>query len=692
MQRSPKSVAALAATVLVGLSSAIAIVTIVARNAEVVKGKNQQLAQTNQELDNSIVQLGKANKYLQESNTAEQKAKEEALASKEESDAVLSFFRDKLLAAARPEEIGGGLGIHVTLRAALDAAELLIPESFEDRPLVEASIRYSLGITYADLGEGKLAISQLERARALRESELGPEHLDTLYLIGHLARAYYAAGQEAKAMALLKQILKPMKAKVGPAHPNILMLKSTLAQYYGTVGRWDEAIEIQEENVKLSKAKFGANHIITISAMNSLASNYSSTHRLNEALALFEEVDKRKANLGPENPYTLQLMRSLAEFYSFIGRLDEAFVLHEESIRLNKAKFGLHHPQTLRSMSSLATAYKIAGRLDEAIALSEETFKLYKANLGPKHRFTLSEMYQLAGAYTDAGRLDEALPLYEEKIRLSEAKFGPEHRDALISRGGLAVMYWKFKKLDQSIPLFEACLESNVAKLGVDHPATLIAHANLGVNYCDAGRLEQGIRHLEIAQKQAHKYSHLLWIASKLVDAYIKSKMTDKATLLVSESVANARHLLPPESRQLARVLVDDARGLLQLESWAVAESCLREGLEICEEKSLDDWETSRTKSLLGGALVGQARELLQTDNEAAHKKLLAEAELLLVDGLKGMKAHESKILPVKEIRITEALQRLVDLYSTWDKPEEAAKWQAILDTAKAATEKKVEE
>ena len=33
----------------------------------------------------------------------------------------------------------------------------------------------------------------------------------------------------------------------------------------------------------------------------------------------------------------------------------------------------------------------------------------------------------------------------------------------------------------------------------------------------------------------------------------------------------------------------------------------------------------------------------------------------------------------VLEIRKTEALQRIIDLYDAWDKPDEAAKWRAKL-------------
>ena len=42
------------------------------------------------------------------------------------------------------------------------------------------------------------------------------------------------------------------------------------------------------------------------------------------------------------------------------------------------------------------------------------------------------------------------------------------------------------------------------------------------------------------------------------------------------------------------------------------------------------------------------------------------------------MKARESKIPANSKANVTRALDRLTDLYTAWDKPEEAAKWQAI--------------
>jgi hypothetical protein len=78
-----------------------------------------------------------------------------------------------------------------------------------------------------------------------------------------------------------------------------------------------------------------------------------------------------------------------------------------------------------------------------------------------------------------------------------------------------------------------------------------------------------------------------------------------------------------------------------------------------------DNWLTFNTQSLLGGALLGQ--------------KKYAEAEPLLVKGYEGLKTRE-KTIPKHsggELRIPEALDRLIELYSAINKPVEAKKWRA---------------
>ena len=129
---------------------------------------------------------------------------EKAERSAAEAKAVLGFFQDQVLSAARPEGLEGGLGKDVTIRKAIDVAEPKIAAAFPDQPTIEASVRSVLGETYYYLGEPALAVRQRERALELRMAELGPDHPDTLNLQNSLALAYWAAGQHDRAIPLLE--------------------------------------------------------------------------------------------------------------------------------------------------------------------------------------------------------------------------------------------------------------------------------------------------------------------------------------------------------------------------------------------------------------------------------------------------------------------------------------------------------
>ncbi|HMO35518.1 MAG TPA: hypothetical protein PKA06_05700, partial [Gemmatales bacterium] len=63
-----------------------------------------------------------------------------------------------------------------------------------------------------------------------------------------------------------------------------------------------------------------------------------------------------------------------------------------------------------------------------------------------------------------------------------------------------------------------------------------------------------------------------------------------------------------------------------------------------------DTWTTFNTHSLLGGALLGQ--------------KKYTEAESLLLKGYEGMIQRDKTIPAIAKVRLAEALNRLIQLYT----------------------------
>ena len=179
---------------------------------------------------------------------------------------------------------------------------------------------------------------------------------------------------------------------------------------------------------------------------------------------------------------------------------------------------------------------------------------------------------------------------------------------------------------------------------------------------------------LEEADQAARKHPELRWVTGELLDAYGKAGQTAKLTNLLRERLAEARKALPKDSPELAQQLAMAGMSLLPARAFVEAEPLLRECLSIREKTQPDVWSTFNTKSLLGGALVGQ--------------KKYAEAEPLLLGGYEGMKQREKTIPPQGKDRIAEAIERLVQLYEAKDKKDEAAKWRTELDAIKAAGQK----
>src|SRR5207237_5373111 len=114
------------------------------------------------------------------------KAKATSEAREAETRAVLDFVENRVFAAARPENQEGGLGREVTLRKAIEAALPFVGKSFTDQPLIEARLRMTLGLSFWDLGEAKIAAEQFETARTLYTKQIGPDHPETLRSMNNL--------------------------------------------------------------------------------------------------------------------------------------------------------------------------------------------------------------------------------------------------------------------------------------------------------------------------------------------------------------------------------------------------------------------------------------------------------------------------------------------------------------------------
>jgi serine/threonine protein kinase len=566
-----------------------------------------------------------------------------------------------------------GRPLRAILADRLDQAAASLEGDAIGDPLMVAGLQDRLGLSLCRLGWADQAVSLLTKARDTRAKILGPDHPDTLDSMNNLASAYGEAGKPNQALELRQETVRIWKARKGENDPNTLRSMHNLASAYQAVGKHNLALELLEEVVRRKKETMNGDELGLFSSMNNLAGAYLEAARTDEAIALhIETLRLRTARFGRDHSDTLNSLSNLAFAYKTAGQLERALPLLEEVFQLQKAKLGPDHPDTLASMTNLASAYRADNQIDKAIPLLEEAFQLWKARRGPDHPETLHSMNSLAVGYFSADRLDKALPLYEETLRLRKAKLGADHPSTLTSMNNLAAGYQAAGQIDRAIPLFEEALRLRQTTDGAHHPNTLGAMANLGSAYRAQNKLDQALPLFKQAavgmEMHRFRHAHAARIVGNLTGCIEQMQQFPEAEMWRRKWLAALKETGPQEAAYATELAALGAN-LLQQKKWPEAETCAREAHGILAKKTPDGWALFHSDSVWGGALLGQSK--------------YAEAEPYLLRGYEGLKARETKIPKDEKSRLSQALERLVNLYDAWGKQDEANRWRLGLNRKK---------
>jgi len=244
--------------------------------------------------------------------------------------------------------------------------------------------------------------------------------------------------------------------------------------------------------------------------------------------------------------------------------------------------------------------------------------------------------------------------------------------------GNLAAAYRSVGRTAESVALLETVRDARVKKFGADHPETLHTLTGLARSYVAAGERERALSLFEQTaagiEKRQFKHESADQIVGNLVECHEQLKQYEQAEAWRRKWLAVVKEKHGPESPAHARELEGLGSNLLRQKKYAEAESIFRECLTIVRKTQPESWTTFNTQSLLGEAIAGQRK--------------YADAEPLLLDAYHELKDRASKIPPQSKVRLTEALGRLVQLYESWDKPAEAAKWRTELETRQGSADK----
>jgi hypothetical protein len=281
-----------------------------------------------------------------------------------------------------------------------------------------------------------------------------------------------------------------------------------------------------------------------------------------------------------------------------------------------------------------------------------------KAALAQADADAFAALTRLAEEYFWAGKQEQELPLRVEILNISKDKNGIEHPDTVQAAANLGRIYRQLRQFEKAIPLLEDVLKRQKAKWGPEDAHTRSAMIQMAWAYRDAGRLQDAIAVLEAGAAKD------LWLRRNLLDVYALAGEHEKIVKLCLSQLAEDQKAMSnfDPNTDLRTSL---GRAYLAQKKWSDAATHLQEYLSLRKKQNLpDDSRKFEAQLLLGASLLGREK--------------YPEAEPSLLQGYEGLKQWE-KSLPAAgdSIRVPEALDRLIELYTATNKPDVAAKWRA---------------
>jgi tetratricopeptide (TPR) repeat protein/predicted Ser/Thr protein kinase len=444
------------------------------------------------------------------------RAEQVALRESATAEAVNGFLQNDLLAQASAKvqaQPDTEPDPDLKVRTALDRAATRINGKFAAQPLVEASIRQTIGNAYRDLGLFPEAQRQVERALELRQRALGERHRYTLTSMHELAELYRYQGDPAKAEKLHLQTLEIQRRVLGEEHHDTLDTMDALAQLYTSVGKYAQAEPLCIKALDTRRRTLGEEHPDTLASMSGLGMQYWLEGKYAQAEPLWTKVlEGHRRVLGQEHPDTLTAMNNLGTLYQSQGRYAEAEPLFAKALEIQRRVLGDEHHGTLNTMNNLGTNLGFQGKYAQAEPLFAKLVEGQRRALGGEHPETLISMSNLTMLYGYEGKYAQAEPLFTKLLEVERRALGEQHPYTLFTMNNLALLYRYQGKYSQAEPLYIKLLDLQRRVLGAEHPRRLASMNDLALLYLNQRKDAQAEALLREALNSHEKGKTDTWV------------------------------------------------------------------------------------------------------------------------------------------------------------------------------------
>ena len=260
---------------------------------------------------------------------------------------------------------------------------------------------------FRDLGEYAAALAAGQRALAIAEQALGPNHPDVARSLHTVATVLAGLGDYAAAMRLFERATQINEQVLQPGERETARASWFIRELLPLSGYGSDDAELFERVLAIRGNQRGLADPRTAESLGNLAALLSTADDYRRTRPLFERaLEAQERLLGPDHPEVGAAAGNLADVLSRTGEDDRAKRLYERAVTIWERSLGVDHPKVATGLGNLARFYLRTGSYQEPGLLLVRALGIQEKALGPDHpdvALTLSSRAELE-AHNGAAR------------------------------------------------------------------------------------------------------------------------------------------------------------------------------------------------------------------------------------------------------------------------------------------------
>jgi eukaryotic-like serine/threonine-protein kinase len=283
--------------------------------------------------------------------------------------------------------------------------------------LTRADLLHTLGQVSLSAGAYDQAANMLKQAIAIRISELGPEHIDTLSTYLQLVDTYTRQGKYTEARELLRRTLPILRKRDSSELIDALALCASLEMEAGNI---DAAFTCQTEESQTVSRLLDPNSTEALLSKLRFGDMLGAVQRSREAADALQPALSAWRNAGnpTEHADYLTSLNNLAVAYYSLGEFDKAIPIFEQVLHARRKVFPPGHPEIANSLANLGSVLIGAMRYDEAEVMLKEALQITRASLGNVHPTVVIRLIQLSANERRRNHLEAAIRYGRDAIAI----------------------------------------------------------------------------------------------------------------------------------------------------------------------------------------------------------------------------------------------------------------------------------